>query len=94
MRVPILSGARLPTLHLTTSHSQHLNNGKPLGTGYCEGRGSFGSIGHHQSQRPVPRGFPPFKRCEWLVFNRFVSKRRPPYCEHWNIIILERARPY
>jgi len=22
------------------------------------------SIGHHQSQRPVPRDFPLFKRCE------------------------------
>jgi len=45
-----------------------------------QGRGSFGhgSIGHHQPQRPVFRGFPLFKRCEWLVFNRFVSKRRPP----------------
>jgi len=31
------------------------------------------SIGHNQSQRPVPRGFPLFKRYEWLV-----SKRRPP----------------
>jgi len=39
------------------------------------GRGSFGhgSIGHHQPQQPVPRGFPLFKRCEWLV-----SKWRPP----------------
>jgi len=36
-----------------------------------------GSIGH-QPQRPVPRSFPLFKRCEWLVSNRFVSKRRPP----------------
>jgi len=36
------------------------------------------SIGHHPPQRPVPRGFPLFKRCEWLVSNRFVSKRRPP----------------
>jgi len=30
--------------------------------------------------------FPLFKRCEWLVFNRFVSKRRPPlyphHCDH------------
>jgi len=45
------------------------------------GRGSFGhgSIGHHQPQQPVLRGFPLFKRCEWLVFNRFVSKRRPPH---------------
>jgi len=42
------------------------------------GRGSFGhgSIGHHQPQRPVPRDFLLFKRCEWLVFNRFTSKRR------------------
>jgi len=30
------SGARLATLQLTTSHSQRLNNGKPLGTGCCE----------------------------------------------------------
>jgi len=37
------------------------------------------SIGHHQSQRPVSRGFPLFKRCEWLVSNRFVFKRRPPH---------------
>jgi len=52
------------------------------------GRGSFGhGIGHHQPQRPVPRGFPLFKHCEWLVFNRFVSKRRHPLrsrrmCKH------------
>jgi len=39
----------------------------------------FVSIGHHQPQRPVPRGFPLFKRCEWLVSNRFVSKWRPSY---------------
>jgi len=44
-----------------------------------------GSIGHHQPQRPVPRSFPLFKRCEWLVSNRFVSKRRPPALSHWNI---------
>jgi len=37
-----------------------------------------GSIGHHQPQRPVPRSFPLFKRCEWL----FVSKRRPPLLNH------------
>jgi len=30
------SGARLPTLQLTISHSQRLNSGKPLGTGCCE----------------------------------------------------------
>jgi len=30
------SGACLPTLQLTTSHSQRLNSGKPLGTSYCE----------------------------------------------------------
>jgi len=35
------------------------------------------SIGHHQPQRPVPRGFPLFKRYEWLV-----SKRRPPQKSH------------
>jgi len=29
------------------------------------------------SQRPVPSCFSLFKCCEWLVFNRFVSKRRP-----------------
>jgi len=28
----IWSGARLPTLQLTISHSQHLNSGKPVGT--------------------------------------------------------------
>jgi len=46
-----------------------------------DGRGSFGhgSIGHYQLQQPVrSRGFPLFRCCEWLVFNRFVSKRRPP----------------
>jgi len=31
---------------------------------------THGSIEHHQSQRPVSRGFPLFKRCEWLVSNR------------------------
>jgi len=30
------------------------------------------------SQQPVPRGFPLFKRCEWLVVNRIVVKRIPP----------------
>jgi len=31
-----MSGARLPTLQLTTSHSQRLNSEKPLGTGCCK----------------------------------------------------------
>jgi len=25
------------------------------------------AIDHSRSQQPVPRGFPLFKRCEWLV---------------------------
>jgi len=34
-------------------------------------------IGHRQSQRPVPKVFPLFTRCEWLVVNRNVAKRAP-----------------
>jgi len=30
------SGARLPMLQLTISHSQRFNSGKPLSTGCCE----------------------------------------------------------
>jgi len=37
------------------------------------------SIDHSHSQQPVPRGFPLFKRCEWLVVNRDVAKRTSPY---------------
>jgi len=54
-----------------------------------------GSIGHHQPQRPVPRSFPLFKRCEWLVSNRFVSKWRLPHYSYiatvpqFSAIILE-----
>jgi len=32
-------------------------------------------IGHSHSQQPVPRSFPLFKRCEWLVVNCNVGKR-------------------
>jgi len=44
-----------------------------------------GPIDHSHSQQPVPRGFPLFKRCEWLVvkWNPPVSSclRSPPW---WN----------
>jgi len=33
------------------------------------------AIDHSHSQQPVPRGFPLFKRCEWLVLNCNVAKR-------------------
>jgi len=33
------------------------------------------AIDHSQSQQPVPRGFPLFKCCEWLVVNCNVDKR-------------------
>jgi len=33
------------------------------------------AIDHSHSQRPVPRGFPLFKRCEWLINNCNVAKR-------------------
>jgi len=36
MPLEITSGACLPMLQLTISHSQRLNSGKPLGTGCCE----------------------------------------------------------
>jgi len=36
MSPPGTNSARLPTSQLTTSHSQRLNSGKPLGTGCCE----------------------------------------------------------
>jgi len=63
--------------------------------GVVMGRDSFGygSIGHHQPQRPVPRGFPLFKRCEWLVFNRFVSKRRPPVIMYTGLFTKFRGFP-
>jgi len=32
-----------------------------------------GANGHSHSQRPMPRGFPLFKRCKWLVGNWTVS---------------------
>jgi len=35
-------------------------------------------IDHSHSQQPVPRGFPLFKRYEWLVVNRDVTKRTSP----------------
>jgi len=35
------------------------------------------AIGHSHLQQPVPRGFPLFKRCEWLVVNCNVGKRAP-----------------
>jgi len=37
-----------------------------------------GPIDHNHSQQPVPKGFPLFKRCEWLVINRTVVKWIPP----------------
>jgi len=36
-------------------------------------------IDHSHSQQPVPRGFPLFKRCEWLVVNRDVAKWTSPH---------------
>jgi len=35
------------------------------------------AIDHNHSQQPVPKNFPLFKRCEWLVVNCNVSKRAP-----------------
>jgi len=35
-------------------------------------------IDHSHSQQLVPRDFPLFKRCEWLVVNRDVAKRTSP----------------
>jgi len=35
-------------------------------------------IDHRHSQQPVSRGFPLFKRCEWLMIKRTVVKRIPP----------------
>jgi len=62
-----------------------------LGPG-LDGRGSFehGSIGHYQPQQPVPRDFPLFKRCEWFVFYRFLSKRRSPGLDwvHFSFVFL------
>jgi len=31
------------------------------------------AIDHSQSQQPVPRDFPLFRRCEWLMGNRNVA---------------------
>jgi len=44
-------------------------------------RGSFGhgSTGHHQPQRPVPRNFPLFKRCEWLVIDSCPNGGHPSH---------------
>jgi len=89
----------LATSRLTTSRSQRLNRGKPLGTGCCEWLWSNGTLSILLSASGVsrlttsrldttnhsdrwPRGFPLFKRYEWLVSNRFVSKRRPPLLLH------------
>jgi len=36
------------------------------------------AIDHSHSQQPVLRGFPLFKRCEWLVGNCNVAKRVSP----------------
>jgi len=36
-------------------------------------------IDHSHSQRPVPRDFPLFKRCKWLVGNCNVAKWVPPH---------------
>jgi len=39
------------------------------------------AIDHSHSQQPVPRCFPLFKSCEWLVVNCNVGKRAPLiYC--------------
>jgi len=35
------------------------------------------AIDRSHTQQPVPRGFPLFKRCEWLVVNCNVGKRAP-----------------
>jgi len=35
------------------------------------------AIDYNHSQQPVPKGFPVFKRCEWLVVNCNVGKRAP-----------------
>jgi len=35
-------------------------------------------------QQPMPRGFPLFKRCEWLVVNRDMIKRISPVSTHPN----------
>jgi len=70
-----------------------LNNFKLLNiidsTGLRAGSVPFehGSIGHHQPQQPVPRGFPLFKRYEWLVFNWFVSKRKPSLRVYWSPVL-------
>jgi len=40
------------------------------------------SIGHHQPQRSVPRGFPLFKHCEWLIVNCNLGKRTPLVNKH------------
>jgi len=38
---------------------------------------AYVAIDHSHSQQPVSRGFPLFKRCEWLVVNCNVGKRAP-----------------
>jgi len=35
------------------------------------------AINHSHLQQSVPRGFPLFKHCEWLVVNCNVGKRAP-----------------
>jgi len=54
-----------------------------------KGSASFdhGPIDHSHSQQPVPRGFPLFKRCEWLVVNRTVVKRNPPTIKNGFLIM-------
>jgi len=38
---------------------------------------AYVAIDHNHSQQSVPRGFPLFKRCEWLMINCNVGKRAP-----------------
>jgi len=49
-------------------------------------------IDHSQSQQSVLRGFPLFKRCEWLVVNRDVVKQTSPVC-YRNSLSLDTSIP-
>jgi len=55
----------------------------PFDHSHSQGSGSLGhrADAHSHSQRPVPRDFPLFKRCDWLVSNWTVSIWTSPHSQ-------------
>jgi len=74
---------------VTTSHSQRLNRGKPLGTGCCGWLWSIGTV--------AKRGAPihtATDHCRRRLKMHDSSRACTWALQHWNIVILEHARPY